>query len=129
MVKAVKKHTRSRTSSEPNRTDAPDPILLAIATHRRLDRAWRKRSRAADAAGIWHEKAPEIDLASDAAEEAAWKMARTTPTTTAGAAIMLNYIVSGTNGLFDMDEYDWHETAFRTVATALRKITGSRRAA
>lgn len=57
-------------------------------------------------------------------------MARTKPATAAGAAVMLNYITrDGITGLFELGECQWHETAFRNLAAALLKITGSRRAA
>jgi hypothetical protein len=69
--------------------------------------------------------------AAAAAEKAAWKMARTKPTTAAGAAALLTYITTEPAvGLLDLGEMDWHETAFRNVAASLAKITRqSRRAA
>jgi hypothetical protein len=66
-----------------------------------------------------------FELASDAAENAAWKMARTRPITAAGAAALLEYITTRpTTGLFELGETNWHETAFRTVVASLADITG-----
>jgi hypothetical protein len=64
------------------------------------------------------------DRADSAVGRAALKMAQTEPTTAAGASALLSYIATdkGT-GLFELGETDWHETAFRTVAAALAKIT------
>jgi hypothetical protein len=60
-----------------------------------------------------------------AAENAAWKMARTNPTTAAGTSALLTYITTRPiTGLFELGETDWHETAFRNVAASLAKITG-----
>jgi hypothetical protein len=56
---------------------------------------------------------------------AAWQMATTRPTTFAGAAALLEYItVRPVTGLFELGEVAWHETAFRTVAAALVRLTG-----
>ena len=69
-----------------------------------------------------------IDEAHAAAESAAWQMARTEATTTEGAAEFLAYITVGSiTGLFELGETGWHETAFRTVTTALAKISGMSR--
>jgi hypothetical protein len=58
-------------------------------------------------------------------------LASTKPATITGASAMLFYVaIAPAVGLFDLGEMDWHETAFRTVAASLAKITGqSRRAA
>jgi hypothetical protein len=45
--------------------------------------------RAADEAGLRAQKTRDLDLASAAAENAAWKMASTKPTTAAGASALL----------------------------------------
>ena len=73
----------------------------------------------------------DYDRANMAERRAAWKLARTKPTTAAGASAMLTYIsTEPAVGLFDLGETDWHETAFRTVAASLAQITGqSKRAA
>jgi hypothetical protein len=64
------------------------------------------------------------DHADSAVERAAWKLARTKPTTAAGASALLTYIATEPAiGLFDLGEMDWHETAFRTVVSSLAKIT------
>jgi hypothetical protein len=54
-------------------------------------------------------------------------MARTKPSTVAGASAMLSFIATEpTTGLFELGETRWHETAFRTVTAALAKITQQR---
>jgi hypothetical protein len=51
-------------------------------------------------------------------------MARTKPTTAAGASALLAYITTGPiTGLFELGETHWHKTAFRTVTAALARIT------
>jgi hypothetical protein len=68
----------------------------------------------------------DVERAFEAAEEAAWRLAKTKPTTAAGAAAMLAYIATGPiTGLFELGETRWHETAFRTVVASLAKITGA----
>jgi hypothetical protein len=80
-----------------------DPIVAAIATFTRLERRWLdmaavydgadetgRRSKAwADPHGITES---DVETASDQAFTAAWVMAKTEPTTTAGAATMLRYL-------------------------------------
>ena len=64
------------------------------------------------------------DRACDAAEKAAWKMARTKLVTAAGAAALREYVTTGPiTGIFELGETDRHETAFRNVAASLAKIT------
>jgi hypothetical protein len=98
-----------------------DPVFAALDNHRKLDRLWLDYALEEAGGGSRH----ELDLKSEAAEEAAWKLARTKPTTPAGAAEMLAYITTGPiTGLFELGETDWHETAFRTVVASLAEITG-----
>jgi hypothetical protein len=93
-----------------------DPIFAAIENHQKLDKESLVLEAASDKAGLGD--------AISAAENAAWKMAQTKPTTVAGAAALLAYIATNpTNELFELGETDWHETAFRTVTAALAKIT------
>ena len=73
MAKATRK-----TSTTKKTTIATDPIFAAIECHRKLDRAWLNLEAASD------EEYAKI-CASEAAEKAAWKMARTEPSTAAGA--------------------------------------------
>lgn len=114
MPKATKK------ISTPARPKA-DPIFAAIENHRKLDRTFLDLWRAQEA-GL--AKRREVDRASEAADNAAWKLARTKPTTAAGAAAMLAYIAThnGT-GLFELGEMPWHEDAFRAVTAALARMT------
>jgi hypothetical protein len=99
-----------------------DPIFVAIDSHKEFDRAFFDQCRAEEA-GL--AKQSEVDRASAAAEEAAWRMAETKPTTAAGASAMLTYITTGpVTGLFELGETAWHETAIRTAVASLAKITG-----
>jgi hypothetical protein len=64
------------------------------------------------------------DRAASAEWSAAWKLAKAEATTVAGASAFLTYIsTEPAVGLFELGETEWHETAFRTVAAALAKIT------
>lgn len=114
MPKAAKRNsTPRRTASSPS---SVDPIFAALDNHRKLDKATCDLVRA---------DAPEGDIkrTGDAAERAAWRMARTKPGTAAGAAALLAYITTGPiTGLFTLGETYWHETAFRNVAAALAEI-------
>jgi hypothetical protein len=95
-----------------------DPIFAAIGNRKKLDRAWLDLERA-------DTRQRDAGRAHTAAEKAAWKMARTKPTTAAGASELLTYITTRPlTGLFELGETDWHETAFRTAVAALAKITG-----
>jgi hypothetical protein len=97
------------------RPPVDDPIFAEIENHKNLGLA---RSPAG-----WRTTQRDVDRASDAEEKAAWKLARITPTTAAGAAELLEYIAAGPiTGLFELGETSWHETAFRTVTAALAKI-------
>jgi hypothetical protein len=115
---------------------ADDPIFAEIESCKKLDMAWLDLRPILEAAEF--EESADLaalrrnhDRAAAAAEKAAWKMARTKPTTAAGAAALLTYITTEPAvGLFDLGEMDRHETAFRNVAASLAKITRqSRRAA
>jgi hypothetical protein len=126
-------------------TTPADPIFVTIANHKRLDRKWLdmaaavdgaeetgRRSKAyAEAHGITE---TDVETASDQALAASWKMARTEPTTTAGAAAMLRHLTKDPMyGLWEAFEYGkavWLETAFRTLERSLAKMArGSRLAA
>ncbi len=94
-----------------------DPILAAIKEHQRLDEAWLELDRV----GVSED---DVQRAFDAAEDAAWEMAHTKPTTVAGAAALLEYVTVGpTTGLLNAGETLWHETALRTVVESLAEIT------
>jgi hypothetical protein len=138
MPKAAKKNSTPRRTASLRKTSpaesakrpiVADPIFAAIENHKKLDRAWHDLAAALDEAGARAVKQRDVDRASDAAENAAWKMARTKPSTAAGASALLEYITTGpVTGLFELGETHWHETAFRNVAASLAKITQSRRA-
>jgi hypothetical protein len=114
-------------NSTPRRTAGrPDPIFAAIDKYKKLCKAWLDLERARDEE-LRAVKQRDIDRASDAAENAAWEMARKKPSTVAGASAMLSFIATEpTTGLFELGETRWHETAFRTVTAALAKITQQR---
>jgi hypothetical protein len=115
MAKAKHEHSTRTTISS-------DPTFVAIEAHRKLDQVFLDLCRARDA-GLATERA--VERANDEAEKSAWKMARTEPTTAAGASAMLTYITTRPlTGLFELGETDWHETAFRTVVASLANITG-----
>jgi hypothetical protein len=101
-------------------------IFAAIENHQMLDKTWMDMERGADEAGLRTKKQRDLDRACAAAENAAWKMARTNPTAAAaGTSALLTYITTRPiTGLFELGETDWHETAFRNVAASLAKITG-----
>jgi hypothetical protein len=122
MPKATKMNSTPTASSARTRTSAADdPAFAAIDRHQKLDGIWLDRCRGEED-GL--AKECEVDRAADAAERAAWRMARTKPTTAAGAAELLTYITTGPiTGLFELGETHWHETAFRTCAEALARIT------
>jgi hypothetical protein len=87
MPKATKKNSTPRrtlrkTSPPPTRPIV-DPIFAAIENHQKLDRAWLDLPVLNDA------RKREVDRARDAADKAAWKMARTKSITAAGAAALL----------------------------------------
>jgi hypothetical protein len=101
-----------------------DPIFTAIENQRRLNEAWLHTAARADRTGNRVAKKADIDRDADAAEMAAWEMARTEPQTATGAAAMLSYITTGPiTGLFELGETEWHETAFRTAVASLDNIT------
>ncbi len=94
-----------------------DPVLEAIEEHERLDRAWFDL----ESCGGSEDK---VQRAFDTAEKAAWKMARTKPTTVAGATALLEYVtVRPTTGLLNAGETFWHETALRMIVESLTEIT------
>jgi hypothetical protein len=84
MPKATRKNTTSKKSSL-----SPDPVFAAIENHQKLDRAWLDLAIEADSA-LGN---PDVDRGCSAAWNAAWDMARTKPTTAAGAVALLTYII------------------------------------
>jgi hypothetical protein len=121
MPKAAKQNITTRNTARSK----ADPSLAAIEHHQRLDRAYLDLCAALDRAGLLDVRQYDVDRAIDAEQSAAWKMARTKPTTAAGASAMLTYIaVRPISGLFELGETRWHETAFRTCTKALARITG-----
>lgn len=118
---------KKKTAPLPPARPIVDPIFAAIENHKRFDRAWLDLEASLNGEGVGAVK----QRAHDAAENAAWEMARTKPSTAAGASALLTYIATGPiTGLFELGETQWHETAFRTVVASLADITGqSRRAA
>jgi len=124
MAKATHVNSTPRRTAPSRKTTPParpDPIFAQIENHEKLDRAYFDLCRAREA-GLAKEH--DVDQAIDAAEKAAWKMARTKPSTAAGASALLTYITTGpVTGLFELGETRWHETAFRNVTASLARIT------
>jgi hypothetical protein len=101
----------------------PDPAFEAIDNHKNADKAFLAAAAALRRAGLTALRR-DYERASDAEDNAAWKLARTKATTAAGASALLTYIATEPiTGLFELGETDWHETAFRTVVASLAKIT------
>src|ERR1700722_818142 len=83
----------------------------AIDGHKEFDRAFFDQCCAEEAGPATRS---EVARASDAAEKAAWKMARTKPTTAASA--MLTCITTRPlTGLFTLGGAHWHDTACCTA--------------
>jgi hypothetical protein len=124
------------TTTKSNITPA-DPFIAARATLKRLDLKWLDMASARDAAteaGASGPSESDVEAASDQALAAAWEMARTEPTTTAGAAAMLRYLTRdpmyGLWKAFDYGKAVWLETGFQTLERSLAKMArGSRSAA
>jgi hypothetical protein len=96
-----------------------DGAPAAIEKYKKLKAAWLDLERARDEE-LRAVKQRNVDPASDAAENAAWEMARTKPSTAAGASAMLSFMATEpTTGLFELGETHWHERAFRTVVASL----------
>jgi hypothetical protein len=124
MPKATRVNSTPRRTASLRNTAAADPIFAAIDKHKELNKAWFDLAAALDEAGLRAVKQRDVDRAVDTAENAAWEMAQTKPSTAAGASALLSYIATGpVTGLFELGETHWHETAFRTVVASLAKIT------
>ena len=117
------KADRKTSTSKAKKPAKIDPSILALERHRKADQVFFARARVADQRRGDQKAEQKMNLASDAADNLAWELATTEPTTIAGASAVLNYIVEGPAvGLFDLGETAWHETAFKTVAAALAKL-------
>lgn len=123
MAKATDQHSTPRRRRSPaTRTPRAsartltDPIFAALDNHKKLDRVFL------DLEGVGA-KQRDVERAGETAERAAWRLARTRPTTAAGAAALLEYVTVGPiTGLFELGETAWHETAFRNLAASLAEI-------
>ena len=89
----------------------------------------KARYKAQVAAGIAWDKTTgletlrkEVDRRVAAGERYAKRLARTMPTTPAGAAALIHYILG--DGLVTDESY-WHMPALKTVAAALNSMTGA----
>lgn len=124
------KADRKTITSKAKKRAKIDPSILALEQHRKADQVFFACARVADERRGDQKAERKMNLASDAADNLAWELAKTEPTTIAGASAVLNYIVDGPSvGLFDLGETAWHETAFKTVARALSRIARKRREA
>jgi hypothetical protein len=132
MTKAARVLTTQRrtASSRDISAKSTDPIFAAIANHRKLDRIWSDMAAEADRVGNREAKQDNIDRASDAADLAALRMARTKPRTIAGAAALLDYATIGDiTGMFTLGECVWHQEAIENAVIALNRLTRRNRAA
>jgi hypothetical protein len=119
MPKAAKQTTARKLKSRTN-----DPAFAALDGLRQAAESFFATCRAEEAGEVC---ACELARASEAEARASHRLARTRPTTIAGAAAILDYIVAEpVMGIFGAGEHDWHEPALRTVAAALKKIARKR---
>lgn len=129
------KAARKTSTSKAKKPAEIDPFIAALATLKRLDRKWFNSAAAFDRAEKTGPKAwvdaqslteNDVEEASDQALAAAWKMARTEPTTTAGAAAMLRFLTRdemyGVWQAWHWGKAAWLETAFRTLERSLAKM-------
>ena len=118
MAKAAKQNSTTGT--------APDPIFAAIENHKKLDHAWLTFAAELDEKQIGAKKNGkrtnlvamryELERAQAAELNAAWQLAKTAPSTPAGAGAFLSYIAIE---MFSAGEMDWHPTAIDTIVKAL----------
>ena len=125
MARAAKQNSTTGT--------APDPIFAAIENHKKLDHAWLAFSAELDEKQIGAKKKKkkkkkngkrtnlvamryELERAQAAELNAAWQLAKTAPSTPAGAGAFLSYIAIE---MFSAGEMDWHPTAIDTIVKAL----------
>ena len=123
MARAAKQNSTTGT--------APDPIFAAIENHKKLDHAWLAFAAELDEKQIGAKKKKkkkkkkngkrtnlvamryELERAQAAELNAAWQLAKTAPSTPAGAGAFLSYIAIE---MFSAGEMDWHPTAIDTMA-------------
>jgi hypothetical protein len=132
-------------SKKPETRKAPDPVFAAIAEHKVLIKEYircRNNSQAARASSEKkHGKSlkgliaaaddarPEYNQfcrAGEAEREAGMRMARTKPTTPAGAAALIAHTrheIEAGSGRENWE--DWVPTALKTVAAALTRTEGA----
>lgn len=118
MARAAKQNSTTGT--------APDPIFAAIENHKKLDHAWLAFAAELDEKQIGAKKNGkrtnlvamryELERAQAAELNAAWQLAKTAPSTPAGAGAFLSYIAIE---MFSAGEMDWHPTAIDTIVKAL----------
>ena len=123
MARAAKQNSTTGT--------APDPIFAAIENHKKLDHAWLAFAAELDEKQIGAKKKKkkkngkrtnlvamryELERAQAAELNAAWQLAKTAPSTPAGAGAFLSYIAIE---MFSAGEMDWHPTAIDTIVKAL----------
>ena len=118
MARATKQNSTTGT--------APDPIFAAIENHKKLDHAWLAFAAELDEKQIGAKKNGkrtnlvamryELERAQAAELNAAWQLAKTAPSTPAGAGAFLSYIAIE---MFSAGEMDWHPTAIDTIVKAL----------
>jgi hypothetical protein len=134
--------SKPKTRKAPAKAAAIDPIFAAIVEHKRLAMECRRLCRDARTARSHAEKkygdprllpdstewvgwaivTPFYDQwnrTDRAARKAGMRMARTKPTTLAGAAALVDYTQ---RNYTDEDNEDWAEVALKTVAVSLARM-------
>jgi hypothetical protein len=95
-------------------SETPDPIIAAIAEHRRLDdrqyEMWSALQQNEESV-TWESAQERV---SDVAHEAAWALTKIKPTTAAGAATLFDYVLADV----ELQHGDWHLPALSSAATA-----------
>jgi hypothetical protein len=135
----------TQMTMKPKTRKAADPIFAAIAEHKAISKElWGRLYDALDEAegearkthGMrpscersgdeWDQRAgiaplrEQYERANHAEIRLAMRMARTKPTTPAGAAALIAYVV---RDLEDVALEDWHSAALKTVAVCLAQMT------
>jgi hypothetical protein len=135
--------TKPKTRKAP--AAANDPVFAAIAEHRALvreyircrndseaarEQAKKKHGKSLEGKALYEAAAEDTKLeydqfnrAANAERKVAMRMARTAPTTIAGAAALIGHIRNEFKTVSDREDWgDWVPTALKTAASALARM-------